>query len=82
MPVRITPEAYQQIAALPLSIHRRVLAVLERLKRWPAVSGAKPLRRQLKGCFRIRTGDWRVIIRPQRETVWVVAVDNRKDIYE
>ena len=82
MPVRITPEAFAQIAALPVSIHRRVLSVLERLERWPAVSGAKPLRRELKGCFRVRTGDWRVIVRPQGEDVWVIVVDNRKDVYE
>ena len=82
MPVRITPEAYQQIAVLPVSIHRRVLSVLERLERWPTVSGAKPLRRELKGCFRVRTGDWRVVIRPQGQIVWVIAVDNRKDVYE
>jgi mRNA-degrading endonuclease RelE of RelBE toxin-antitoxin system len=82
MPVRITPEAYRQIADLPVSIHRRVLSILERLERWPAVSGAKALRRDLRGCFRVRTGDWRVIIRPRGETVWVIAVDNRKDVYE
>ena len=82
MPVRITPEAYQQIAALPVSIHRRVLDVLARLEQWPTISGAKPLRRELKGHFRVRTGDWRVIFRPQGDAVWMTAVDNRKDVYE
>jgi mRNA-degrading endonuclease RelE of RelBE toxin-antitoxin system len=82
MTVRITPEAYEQIAALPVTIHRRVLSVLERLERWPAVSGAKPLRRELKGAFRVRTGDWRVVIRPQGQIIWVIAVDNRKDVYK
>lgn len=69
-------------AALPISIHRRVLDVLHRLERWPEISGAKPLRRELKGCFRVRTGDWRVVVRPQGDVVWVIAVDNRKDVYE
>ena len=82
MSVRITAEAYQQITVLPVSIHRRVMTVLKRLEQWPTVSGAKPLRRELKGCFRVRTGDWRVIIRPQGEVVWVISVDNRKDVYE
>ena len=82
MPVRITPQAFAQIAALPVSIHRRVIGVLDRLDRRPAVSGAKPLRGRLKGCFRLRTGDWRVIVRPRADDVWVVAVDNRRDVYE
>jgi mRNA-degrading endonuclease RelE of RelBE toxin-antitoxin system len=82
MPVRITPEAFQQIEALPVSIHRRVLSVLERMGRWPEVSGAKPLRYELKGCFRVRTGDWRVVVRSEGEIVWVIAVDNRKNVYK
>ena len=28
---------------------------------WPAVSGAKPLRGDLQGSYRIRTGDYRVV---------------------
>ena len=57
MPVRILPEAFRQIERLPPVIHRRVLDVLERLTRWPNVSGAKPLRGDLAGHYRIRTGE-------------------------
>ncbi|MGD0462649.1 MAG: hypothetical protein ABSB74_09180 [Tepidisphaeraceae bacterium] len=44
MTVRILPGAFRQIEQLEPTIHRRVLEILERLDKWPQVSGAKPLR--------------------------------------
>jgi hypothetical protein len=36
---------------------RGIVAIVDRLQRWPEVSGAKPLRKELVGHYRIRTGD-------------------------
>jgi mRNA-degrading endonuclease RelE of RelBE toxin-antitoxin system len=58
--VLITDEVIEQIEALPLPIQLRVRRIIARLARWPSVSGAKPLRGSLAGCYRIRTGDYRV----------------------
>ncbi len=58
--VLITPAAKAQFLALPLTIKVRVAMIFERLERWPAVSGAKPLRGNLAGQYRVRTGDYRV----------------------
>jgi mRNA-degrading endonuclease RelE of RelBE toxin-antitoxin system len=80
--VRLTRDADEQFAILPLPIQGRVLEILRRLADWPKVSGAKPLRGSLKGHFRLRTGDWRVIVRPVGPIVWVVRIDNRKHVYE
>ena len=80
--VRVTPDAQDQIAALPLAIHARVNQLLERLADWPDVSGAKPLRGKLKGNWRVRTGDWRVLFRVSGEDVIVWSVANRRDVYE
>jgi alpha-L-rhamnosidase len=44
---------------------------MARLERWPEVSGVKPLRRNLAGKFRLRTGDWRVVFRVAGETVYL-----------
>ena len=63
--VALTPEAREQFDALPLVIKGRVLAILERLVDWPNVSGAKPLRSNLAGQYRVRTGDYRVQFRPR-----------------
>ena len=51
---------WDQIQELHLPIKIRVLRLVERLKDWPAVSGAKPLRGKLAGHFRLRTGDYRL----------------------
>ncbi|HEX5442811.1 MAG TPA: hypothetical protein VFW87_03235 [Pirellulales bacterium] len=58
--VKVLPEALAQLDELPDKIVARVTHVLERLRRWPDLSGAKPLRCELGGRWRIRTGDYRV----------------------
>jgi mRNA-degrading endonuclease RelE of RelBE toxin-antitoxin system len=80
--VEITPEAQSQFLDVPHGMQDRILAVFERLAAWPKVSGAKPLRRELKGSFRIRAGDWRILFRPQGETILIFRIDNRRDVYE
>jgi mRNA interferase RelE/StbE len=82
MPVRILPEAFGQIERLPTAIHFRVLRILERLDHWPHVSGAKPLRGELAGKYRIRTGDYRVQFRVEGNVIVVEAVGHRDGFYE
>ena len=81
MEVRMTAQALSDYQRLPLVIRSRVVGVLERLTSWPRVSGAKPLHGKWKGHFRIRTGDWRLVIKPQGQVLWVVRIDNRRDVY-
>ena len=38
-------------------------SIIQRLEKWPEVSGTKPLRGEWAGYHRIRTGDWRVLFR-------------------
>jgi len=66
---------------LNLHIRARVSELFRRLAAWPDVSGAKPLTATWKGHFRFRTGDWRVIVRPAGNVLWVVRIDNRRDVY-
>jgi mRNA-degrading endonuclease RelE of RelBE toxin-antitoxin system len=80
--VGFTPEALEQAGKLPLPIQARVRDIVERLRQWPNVSGAKPLRGELKGCYRIRTGAYRLIFRPTRHGIVIEAVGHRKDVYE
>lgn len=58
--VLLTAEAQAQLRKLPEVIEARVRDIFVRLEKWPAVSGAKPLRGALAGHYRIRTGDYRV----------------------
>ena len=82
--VVITPAAQAELDLLPLPIRTRVRAVFVRLERWPNVSGAKPLRGDLSGSFRIRTGDYRVVFRPERagDRVVVWRIGYRGDVYD
>ncbi len=80
--VLLTPTARVEFDALHPPIRGRVAAVIERLAHWPQVSGAKPLRGALKGSFRLRTGEYRVIFRLNGDTVMVTGIDLRRDIYE
>jgi len=58
--VMILPEPLEQLEELSDNIVGRMERIFERLRRWPDVSGAKPLRGELAGRWRVRTGDYRV----------------------
>ncbi len=80
--VRITPAALVELAALHEPILSRVNRAMARLADWPEVSGAKPLGGKLKGHYRVRAGDWRIVFKPTGESVIVVRIANRRDVYE
>lgn len=64
--VTISPAAALQIAELPNAIHPRIDALIERLEKWPEVSGVKRLTGPLAGHYRLRTGDYRLQFRVER----------------
>jgi len=80
--VLLTAEARDQLSKLPEVIEARVRDVFVRLEKWPAVSGAKPLRASLAGRYRIRTGDWRVQFYVRGQDVIVEKIGNRDRFYE
>ena len=80
--VKISDLALEEFDDLPASIQERIHAVVERLKYWPNLTGAKPLVENWRGHFRIRTGDYRIIFRPLGKTIFVERIANRRDIYE
>lgn len=82
--VEITPDANRELQDVPLPIQARVVDIFERLAKWPEVSGAKPMRKEFKRSFRIRTGAYRVIFRvsPDGQTVTVWRIGYRGDVYD
>ena len=79
--VTLTPEAAEGLEDLPLVIHSRVLSLLERLAKWPAVSGAKALAGPLAGRYRLRTGDYRLQFRVEGQAVFVEKIGHRDRFY-
>ncbi len=80
--VVFTPDADRQMQVLPRVIRYRLHDVVDRLEKWPSVSGAKPLKHGLKGHFRIRTGDFRILFRVVGDEVWIVRIEHREEVYE
>ena len=80
--VILVPEAARALDDLPLPIHHRVLRLLDRLERWPSVSGAKPMRGVLAGRYRLRTGDYRLLFRVEGHQVVVEKLGHRGRFYE
>jgi mRNA-degrading endonuclease RelE of RelBE toxin-antitoxin system len=80
--VLITPHAQKEFEALPVTIRARMAKVFERLEQWPKVSGARPLRGELAGQYRIRTGDYRVQFTAANDQVTVERVGHRDGFYD
>jgi mRNA interferase RelE/StbE len=82
--VLVSGTARAEFLALSRGIQTRVQGVFDRLAEWPRVSGAKPLRHELIGAFRIRTGDWRVLFRVNESARQIVVfrIAHRRDVYE
>ena len=79
--VTMTPTAAEHLGALPRPIQARMLGLLERLRKWPEVSGAKPLTGNLAGWFRLRTGDYRLRFRVDGEVIKVDKIGHRDRFY-
>ena len=81
---RVTYErdAVEQLAELPNVILARIENIARRLRDWPAVSGAKPLRGDLAGHYRIRTGDYRIQFRVVADEVIIERIGHRDGFYE
>lgn len=82
--VMFTVEAQSDFMSLPGGMRGRVCTVITRLWSWPDVSGAKPMRGDLHGYYRVRTGDWRVVFyfAEKDNAVVIVRIANRRDVYE
>ncbi|MFA6134262.1 MAG: type II toxin-antitoxin system RelE/ParE family toxin [Phycisphaerae bacterium] len=82
MQVTLTRQAARNLEGLPLVIHARMLVLLERLARWPAVSGVKPLTGSLAGHYRLRTGDYRLQFRVESRSIVVENIGHRDHFYD
>ena len=69
------------IPALPKAARDMIRRALEeRLTKAPQEYG-QPLRKTLKGYWKLRVGDYRVVFRIEGSEVIVLAIKHRKDVY-
>jgi mRNA-degrading endonuclease RelE of RelBE toxin-antitoxin system len=80
--VTLESRAAEQLQSLPERIKARVVTIIARLEQWPEVSGAKPLRGEMAGHYRIRTGDYRIQFRVEGDEVVIERMGHRDGFYE
>jgi mRNA interferase RelE/StbE len=79
----LTPEAKRQIKKLTPEIARTILRKLEFfLSTDSPISFAERLTNFQLGQYRFRIGDYRVIFDVHSDTMVILAVGNRRDIYK
>lgn len=85
MPYRLVyhPEARtKDVPAINQNLRERISRAIEtRLTTEPQRYG-EPLRRTLKGYWKLRVGDYRVVFKVVRDEVWIYGVIHRRDVYD
>ena len=70
------------IPLLDAKLRTRIKNAIEsRLKIAPHLYG-EPLRKTLRGYWKLRVGDYRVVFKIVDEEVWVLGIIHRKKVYE
>ena len=70
------------IPLLDAKIKTRIKNAVEtRLTTAPHLYG-EPLRKPLRGYWKLRVGDYRVVFRIVAEEVWILGIIHRKKVYE
>ncbi len=84
MTVKISDEAYKQLVKLDKNIKKRILRYLEQLEDMenPRAAG-KALVGELKGLWRYRVGNYRIIciIKDHNLEIKAIKIGHRKNIY-
>ena len=60
---------------------RQIKQAIEKRLMVDPIGYGKPLRYNLKGCRRLRVGDYRIVYRINEQTVTILAIKHRKNIY-
>lgn len=69
------------LPAINRNLQRRICEGIERRLTAEPTHYGEPLRHHLKGLWKLRVGDYRVVYRVVGEEVWVYRIDHRKHVY-
>lgn len=81
--VDYTPQAHRFLKSSHANLTERILQKIEALRIDPFPFGSEKLHGALKEFHRVRIGDYRVIYKviPERKTIHVISIDDRKRVY-
>ena len=72
----------RDLPRVPLNVQSRIAdALAVRLRGTPEKYG-QPLRGTLRGYWKLRVGDYRVVFKIVADEVWVLAILHRRQVYE
>ena len=72
----------KDIPSINQNLRDRISRAIEtRLTTEPQRYG-KPLRRTLKGYWKLRVGDYRVVFKVVKDEVWIFGIAHRREVYE
>jgi len=77
-----TPRALRQIKKLPKNIQERIIKKLDFFCQTSPLSFADFLTDSRLGDFRFRIGDWRVVFDREGDSILILAVGHRREIYK
>lgn len=76
------PKVRNDIALMNEKLKKRIkIAIENRLGIAPHQYG-EPLKRTLKGYWKLRVGDYRVVFKIVEKEVWIFGILHRKDVYK
>lgn len=74
--------AEDDLPDIPASLHLRIARSIDgRLTSEPMRYGV-PLRGTLKGYWKLRVGDYRVVFKVAGQEVWVLTILHRREVYD
>ncbi|HPJ37733.1 MAG TPA: type II toxin-antitoxin system RelE/ParE family toxin [Spirochaetota bacterium] len=81
--LQITERAVKAYEKLHEPYKSQIKKRIDALKKTGAASqNVKPLVGELKGLYRLRSGDYRIIFEMQDEVITIIAIVHRKEAYE
>jgi len=78
-----TPRIARQLSKLPSIIEEHLLTAIQNLSQNPRPHGTEKLKGKLKGAWRVRVGDYRILydIHDDDRKVVILEIGHRREIY-
>ena len=73
---------HEDLPQIPLNIKTTIKRAIEQRLLSDPLAYGQPLRQSLKGCRKLRVGDYRVIYKIQQEEIIILKIGHRREVYE
>ena len=74
--------AEDDLPEIPANLHSRIAHSIDgRLTSEPMRYGV-PLRGTLKGYWKLRVGDYRIVFKVARQEIWILTILHRREVYD